>query len=175
MSRRDNTALPQALFTEPDLEVALPKAEPLPQRRGAIPQRNRVPVWTALKKTGVRLLKDTDTRLTAACHETQMGLQETMEAAINAYCTKMKIPKTMKDDSDLKVPRDPDFVPGVPLGQDTRQIVVRLQANTRARFVAGCKKEKLGGQGFANDALNFYFDALGIPAAADLGQADAEK
>ncbi|MFI6889139.1 hypothetical protein [Streptosporangium canum] len=165
---RTNAPKPQALFAEAGLETnATSEAEPL-SHQGSAPRRTREAVWTSLKPTGVGLREDTDARLTAAWEQTRLGLQETFEAAINAYCTKLKIPKTMKPDSDLKVPRNPDLVPGVPSEHATRKVVVRLTANTKARLVAGCKKEKMGGLDFVNDALNDYFDDLGIPDADDL-------
>ncbi|MER6171292.1 hypothetical protein [Streptosporangium sp. NPDC001681] len=137
--------------------------------------RHREAVWTKLKSTGAYIRADTDTRLTAAWEQTGLGLQETFEAALNAYCSKLNVPQTMKPDSDLKVPRNPDLVPGVPNEYATRQVVVRLQPNTKARLVAGCKQEQLGGTDFVNDALNDYFDDLGIPAADKLGPAAGQE
>jgi hypothetical protein len=156
----------QLEFLAPDTTPP-PVATPQPERRTRAPQRSRQPVWTKLKPTKAYLLEDTDARLTTACESHGIGLQDVFEAAINSYCDTLNppIPEQMPEDSDLSVPRDPDFVPGVSRDRTTRQVVVRLTSNTKARLVAGCKQERLGGTDFANDALNHYFDQLGIPDA----------
>ncbi|WP_433426234.1 hypothetical protein ACQP1V_43060 (plasmid) [Microtetraspora malaysiensis] len=171
---RRTTPPPQPLFLEADPESSAsptaktgsPEAEPQSPRRQPAGIRSRKPVWTTLKPTIAHLLADVDARLTTACDQTGNGVQWTFEAAINGYCDVLvpPIPAEMPEDSDLQVPRDPNpGLPGTPKNEDTRKTVVRLKPNTRARLVAGCKQEQLGGKDFINDALSAYFDRLGIP------------
>ncbi|WP_440063889.1 hypothetical protein [Streptosporangium sp. OZ121] len=165
--------MPRTKASAPQTSAAS-ESEPLPRQRPA-QIRHREAVWTKLKQTGAHLREDTDARLTAFWEQTQRSLQDTFEDAINAYCDKLRIPKTMKPDSELAIPRNPGLVPAEPNGYTTRKIGVRLQPNTRARLVAACKKEQLGGTDLFNDALNDYFDKLGIPTVDRLGPAAEEE
>ncbi len=142
--------IPQPTVPEPAQQ---PTAEPQSRRT---PRRIRKPKWTELHPTIAHLYTDLNDRLTAALEVTGMGLQETFEAAINTYCDALQppIPAQMPDDADLKIPRDPNQPPpGTPRDQPTAPpAVVRLQRNTRARLVAACKQEQMGGKAVLNDA-----------------------
>ncbi|MEU4546179.1 hypothetical protein [Nonomuraea dietziae] len=58
--------------------------------------------------------------------------------------------------------RDPNQpLPGTPAGRlAAPTAVVRLQRNTRARLVAACHQEQMGGKAAINDAIEAYLDEL---------------
>ncbi|MBB5140494.1 hypothetical protein HNP84_010262 [Thermocatellispora tengchongensis] len=94
-----------------------------------------------------------------------MGLQDVFELAINTYCDALEppIPANMPADANLKVPRDPHQPPpGTPVDRPTVKpsAVVRLERNTRARLVAACEQEEMGGKAIINDAIEAYLDEL---------------
>ncbi|TMR92832.1 hypothetical protein [Nonomuraea basaltis] len=154
---------PQPTFTEPDpAALQQPTAGPQSARPG--PRRGRKPQWTKLKPTIAHLYEDINDRLTDVIEATGMGLQETFEEAINTYCDALRppIPAEMPEDADLKLPRDPNQPPpGTPADRPTAPpAVVRLQPNTRARLVAACNQEKMGGKAVINDAIEAYLDEL---------------
>ncbi|MGI5281728.1 hypothetical protein ACQEVF_59305 [Nonomuraea polychroma] len=155
----------QPTFIEPDPAAAQqPTAEPQSARTG--PRRGRKPQWTKLQPTIAHLYEDIDERLTAALETTGMGLQETFEEAINTYCDALRppIPAEMPEDADLKMPRDPNQPPpGTPVDRPTvAPAVVRLKRNTRARLVAACHQEQMGGKAVINDAIEAYLDELDL-------------
>ncbi|WP_424533705.1 hypothetical protein ACOZ38_25550 [Sphaerisporangium viridialbum] len=128
------------------------------------PTRTRKPVWTTRKPTIAHLYEDINDRLNDALESTGFGLQDLFELAIDAYCNDLNppIPEQMPEDSDLKVPRNPNAdLPGTPSERVTvPPAVIRLMPNTRARLVAACKQEQLGGKDVINDALLAYLDRL---------------
>ncbi|MEV1170142.1 hypothetical protein [Nonomuraea sp. NPDC049784] len=142
-----------------------PAAEPQSGRGGS--RRIRSPKWTGLQPTIAHLYTDIDDRLTHALKITGEGLQETFEAAINTYCDALQppIPAEMPTDAEaLKMPRDPNQPPpGTPADRPTAPpAVVRLKPNTRARLVAACHQEQMGGKAVINDAIEAYLDELGL-------------
>lgn len=100
----------------------------------------------------------TDNRMTKAHDRTGKGVRDIREDAINSYCDKLGIPKEMPEDAELKIPAPKKNNMG-----GGKLTMVRLTRNTRARLVEGCLREDLGGRPFISDALNDYFDDLGIP------------
>ncbi|MFI9841598.1 hypothetical protein ACIHFD_31500 [Nonomuraea sp. NPDC051941] len=124
------------------------------------------PKWTGLQPTIAHLFEDIDERLTHALKVTGEGLQETFETAINTYCDALQppVPGEMPEDADLKMPRDPNQPPpGTPTDRATAPpAVVRLTRNTRARLVAACHQEQMGGKAVINDAIEAYLDELGL-------------
>ncbi|MEU7911385.1 hypothetical protein [Microbispora bryophytorum] len=161
--RKPTTPL-QLTFIEPGTAAAQPPAaEPQPARE---PRRIRKPKWTELHPTVAHLFTDIDERLTGALEATGLGLQDTFEVAINTYCDALRppIPAQMPDDADIRIPRDPNPpLPGTPLDRPTaKPAVVRLQRNTRARLVAACHQERMGGKALINDAIEAYLDELDV-------------
>ncbi|MFG3438395.1 hypothetical protein ACGF0J_14220 [Nonomuraea sp. NPDC047897] len=161
----DSPRPPQPAFLEPDAATAQqPTAQP--QSARTAPRRIRKPKWTQLRPTVARLYTDIDERLTTALEATGMGPQETFELAINTYCDALQppIPPEMPQDADLKIPRDPNQPPpGTPADRPTAPAtVVRLKSNTRARLVAACHQEQMGGKALINDALEAYLDELDL-------------
>ncbi|MEU7891761.1 hypothetical protein AB0B45_02725 [Nonomuraea sp. NPDC049152] len=156
----------QPTSVEPDSAATQqPTAEPQSTRPG--PRRGRKPQWTKLKPTIAHLYQDINDRLTAALEINGMGLQETFEDAINTYCDALRppIPAEMPTDAKaLTMPRDPNQpLPGTPADRPTAPpAVVRLQPNTRARLVAACHQEQMGGKAVINDALEAYLDELDL-------------
>ncbi|MFD8529475.1 hypothetical protein ACFV0L_18845 [Streptosporangium canum] len=157
MPRQPNP--PQPSYSAPAQQ---PTAEPQSGRKPS--RRIRKPKWTELHPTITYLYEDINDRLTAALEVTGMGLQETFEAAIATYCDALQppIPAQMPEDADLKMPRDPNQPPpGTPLDRPTAPpAVVRLQRNTRARLVAACHQERMGGKAVINDVIEAYVDEL---------------
>ncbi|TMR87810.1 hypothetical protein [Nonomuraea basaltis] len=151
MARRKSTDPRQVTFQPPT-----PGGKPLakPQTRRA-PARTKAVRWTDLINTGTRLDEDTIERLDDACQRTGLGVQGVWEEAINYYCDQLGIPAEMPPGSDMTVPR-----PSVPAAdpESLKLITARLTPNTRARLVAGCHLEELGGQEFIPAALNAWFD-----------------
>ncbi|MEV0994347.1 hypothetical protein [Nonomuraea sp. NPDC050202] len=141
-----------------------PTAEP--QSGRTKPRGIRKRKWTELQPTIAHLYEDINERLTHALEVTEMGLQETFELAINTYCDALKplIPAEMPENADLKMPRDPfQPPPGTPRDRPTAPpAVVRLRRNTRARLVAACHQENMGGKAVINDAIEAYLDELGL-------------
>jgi hypothetical protein len=139
-----------------------PTAEPQSARPG--PRRGRKPQWTKLKPTIAHLYVHINDRLTDALDDSEMGLQDTFEIAINTYCDALRppIPAKMPEDADQKLPRDPNQPPpGTPADQPTAPAaVVRLKPNTRARLVAACEQEQMGAKAVINDAIEAYLDEL---------------
>jgi hypothetical protein len=122
------------------------------------PQRGKAATWTNRINTGSRLDEDTIERMNDAIHRTGLGLQGVWEQAINYYCDQIGIPAEMPPGSEReRIPR-----PSEPLAdpESLTLITVRLNPNTRARLVAGCHLEELGGQEFIPAALNAWFDHL---------------
>lgn len=114
--------------------------------------------------TSIRLPEDLDDRLTEHIEHSGVGLQPTIEAAINAYCDHLTppIPAQMSEDADTKVPRDPHReLPGTPKDEAVRLAVVRLKPNTRARLAAACKQQNMGGKDFITEAVETYLDRFG--------------
>lgn len=152
---------------EPPRVPAKSSAESLTSRR-ATPARGRVATWTNLHNTGTRLDKATDDRLTKAAQRTGVGVQAIWETAINVYCDKLRIPKEMPEDAELKIPTPKKNNMG-----GGKLVMVRLTRNTRARLVEGCLREDLGGRPFISDALNDYFDDLDIPRPEETGESSS--
>ncbi|MGR6915355.1 hypothetical protein ACU635_14015 [[Actinomadura] parvosata] len=96
--------------------------------------------------------------MTKAHDRTGKGVRDIWEEAINAYCDKLGVPKEMPEDASLKIP-----APKKNNMSGGKLVMVRLDRNTRARLVEGCLREDLGGRPFISEALNDYFDSLGIP------------
>ncbi|GAA3722658.1 hypothetical protein GCM10022224_104390 [Nonomuraea antimicrobica] len=144
-----------AALTEQGEETS---ADPLTPRRTTAPTRGRVATWTTLRNTGTRLDDATNSRMTKAHDRAGKGVRDIWEEAINAYCDKLGVPQEMPEDAELKIPAPKKNNMG-----GGKLIMVRLTRNTRARLVEGCLREDLGGRPFISDALNDYFDDLGIP------------
>jgi hypothetical protein len=128
-----------------------------PRTRSA-PTRTKAVRWTDLVNTGTRLDEDTIERLDDACERTGLGVQGVWEEAINYYCNQLGIPAEMPPGSE----RDPLPRPSAPAADpdSLKLITARIAPNTRARLVAGCHMEEMGGQEFIPAALNAWFDHL---------------
>ncbi|GAA2830425.1 hypothetical protein GCM10020220_073160 [Nonomuraea rubra] len=166
---------PQLNPSEDSAAGQQPPAEPQSTRRGG-PRRLRAVRWTNLVPTTIYLYSDIDDRLTTALDDMGMGPQEAWELAINTYCDALQppIPAVFPepiDKANLKVPRDPNPPPpGTPRDRPVAPgSVVRLKRNTRARLVAACHQEQMGGMAVLNDAMEAYLDEL------DLEQSDAQQ
>ncbi|WP_431928701.1 hypothetical protein [Nonomuraea jabiensis] len=149
-------------FAEPDKAAAEP---PAPRVRR--PQRLREVQWTNLLTTSARLDPDTNDRLTAAVDHTGQGVQDIWEEAINFFADRTSIPEEMPAGADLKLPSPTEYRTA---GQGLKHTTVRLTTNTRARLVAAASSLGLGGSESIIEALNAWFDELGIP-----GEYDREK
>ncbi|SDL75379.1 hypothetical protein SAMN05421874_128100 [Nonomuraea maritima] len=143
------------------VEPGKAQAEPQAPRR---PMRVREAQWTNLHTTSARLDSTTDDRLTAAVQRTGQGPQEIWEDAINFFSDRTGIPEEMPATADLKLPSPTEYRKG---GQDLLQTTVRLTTNTRARLAAAASRLGLGGAETIIEALNAWFDELGIPGEYD--------
>ncbi|MFI7136189.1 hypothetical protein ACIBQ1_61845 [Nonomuraea sp. NPDC050153] len=152
MARR-RTDPRQVTFQSPDEGRSL--AQP---RTRSTPTRTKAVKWTDLINTGTRLDPDTLERLDAACEITGLGVQGVWEEAITYYCDRLGIPAEMPEGSEKEpIPR-----PSAPAAdpESLTLITARIKPNTRARLIAGCHHEELGGQEFIPQALNAWFDHL---------------
>ncbi|MEV1167419.1 hypothetical protein [Nonomuraea sp. NPDC049784] len=152
----------QVAFVEPGEAAAEP---PAPRVRR--PQRLREVQWTNLRTTSARLDADTNDRLTAAVGRTGQGVQDIWEEAVNFFADRTGIPEEMPAGADLKLPSPTEYRTA---GQDLKHTTVRLTTNTRARLAAAASSLGLGGSECIVEALNAWFDELGIP-----GEYDREK
>ncbi|MEW1847668.1 hypothetical protein AB0392_57750 [Nonomuraea angiospora] len=127
-------------------------------RTRSTPTRTKAVKWTDLVNTGTRLDEDTIDRMNDAIERTGLGLQGVWEEAITYYCDQLGIPAKMPEGSE----KDPIPRPSAPAAdpESLTLITARITPNTRARLIAGCHQEELGGQEFIPAALNAWFDHL---------------
>lgn len=145
---------------EPPKPPQQPKAEP--QSGG---RRIRQPKWTNLHPTIAHLYTETDERLTYALEATGDGLQETFEAVINTYCGDAAThPRGHARGRRHQAAARPQPVAARHTSRPGHReaCVVRLKRNTRARLVAACKQEQMGGKAIVNDAIEAYLDELAV-------------
>ncbi|MEV6157903.1 hypothetical protein AB0L53_46950 [Nonomuraea sp. NPDC052129] len=120
--------------------------------------------WTNLHSTSARLDPDTDDRLTAAVNRTGQGIQGAWEEAINFFADQNGIPEEMPANADLELPSPAEYRTA---GHGFARATVRLTTNTRARLAAVASRLGLGGSECIVEALNAWFDDLGIPGEYD--------
>ncbi|SDJ53793.1 hypothetical protein SAMN05421869_1115 [Nonomuraea jiangxiensis] len=126
--------------------------------------RVREAQWVNLHVTSARLDQDTDERLSAAVERTGQGVQDIWEEAINFFADQNGIPEEMPANADVKLPSPTEYRTA---GQDLVHTTVRLTTNTRARLAATASRLGLGGSECVVDALNAWFDELGVPGEYD--------
>ncbi|MGR6921232.1 hypothetical protein ACU635_43910 [[Actinomadura] parvosata] len=153
MARRRQPADPRQVTFQPpgDDRASLAGPRTRPSRRKSLQ-------WTDRINTGARLDEDTIARMDEVCEHTSLGVQDIWESAINYYCDQIGIPAELPPGTEReRIPR-----PSEPAAdpESLTLITVRLLPATRARLVAGCRQEGLGGQEFIPDALNAWFDHL---------------
>ncbi|TMR99571.1 hypothetical protein [Nonomuraea basaltis] len=147
------------VFVEPGKAAAEPQTSA--QRR---PMRLREAQWTNLHSTSARLDPDTDDRLTAAVKRTKQGIQDIWEEAINFFADQNGIQEEMPANANMELPSPAEYRTA---GQDLARATVRLTTNTRARLAAVASRLGLGGSECVVEALNAWFDELGIPGEYD--------
>ncbi|WP_336214720.1 hypothetical protein [Nonomuraea sp. LPB2021202275-12-8] len=148
-----------AEVVEPGKAAAEPQT---PERRR--PMRVREVQWTGLHSTSARLDPDTDDRLTVAVARTGLGLQGAWEEAINFFANQRGIQEEMPANANMELPSPAEYRTA---GQDLARATVRLTTNTRARLAAVASRLGLGGSECVVEALNAWFDELGIPGEYD--------
>lgn len=158
---RRNPGPRQVAFVEPN-----PAAEPqtVPARR---PLRVREQQWTNLHTTTARLDPGTDERLTHANKLTGQNPQQIWEEALNFFADQNGVPEEMPPNAELKLPLPAGHRPA---GHGLVKVAVRLTTNTRARLVAVATSLGLGGSECITEALNAWFDEIGIPGTYDPGR-----
>ncbi|GAB2918103.1 hypothetical protein ACFMQL_20185 [Nonomuraea fastidiosa] len=113
--------------------------------------------------TSARLDEATRARVKAAAKKTGTSARGVWEAAINAYADRHRVPAKMPEGAELTLPTPSNH----PSKGDLKPVQTRLEENTRARLVALCLRQSRTGSEVIADALNAYFDQLGISRPDD--------
>ncbi|GAA3144387.1 hypothetical protein GCM10010466_39380 [Planomonospora alba] len=146
------------------LFIAPGQTPPPPSRTTRSPKRTKAPTWTEQRPLSIRMWPIAVDRLTVACEKTGLGRKGVIQAALTHYFDRIGVP-TDVDVSPDRPRRDPPTRrprKGVP--KDEREtITIRADPIVDARLTAACERTGLSPQGIYDDALDPYFDLLGIP------------
>ncbi|RJL21055.1 ribbon-helix-helix protein, CopG family [Bailinhaonella thermotolerans] len=161
--------VPEALFQPPLPDAPTPPA-PAPPASAAAPRRKRVRARAARaaaerKRIQFRLDETLNRRLTVACRRTGDGRQDIIEAALNRLFDELQIPAepTPEEVQAAAPTRTPTPRTSPPVWVHDYPVTVWLLHRTRDRLKLAWDRTGTMPKYLGIEALEHYFDALGIP------------
>ncbi|GGK90819.1 hypothetical protein Ppa06_57490 [Planomonospora parontospora subsp. parontospora] len=135
-----------------------------PSRSTRSPKRIKAPTWTGQRPLTIRMWPIAVDRLTVACEQTGLGRKGVIQDALTHYFDRIGVPTDLDIGPD-RPRRDPATRrPRKGVVKDEREtITVRADPIIDARLTKACEMTGLSPQGIYDDALDPYFDLIGIP------------